>query len=117
MVLRLFTQTETALMHRLWLIIQCLHIPVLLLLWPHFNETVTIMTLLGQTGLSIQCKPYQMPQNVASDQGLHCLPLIQQFLYGSIGRQTELFKFFFTSMFRSYGVPIFRVFTVESVKP
>ena len=24
--------------------------------------------------------PDQMPQNVASDQGLHCLPFIQQFL-------------------------------------
>ena len=27
--------------------------------------------------------PDQMPQNVASDQSLHCLPLIQQFLHVS----------------------------------
>ena len=29
--------------------------------------------------------PDQMPQNVASDQGLHCLPLVQQILDTSKG--------------------------------
>ena len=30
-----------------------------------------------------------MPQNVASDQGLHCLPLIQQFLGTSAGSKID----------------------------
>ena len=34
-----------------------------------------------------------MPQNVASDQGLHCLPLIQQFLDISIVTRMDMFKF------------------------
>ena len=34
-----------------------------------------------------------MPLNVASGQGLHCLPLIQQFLYTSSKSETDLFKF------------------------
>ena len=37
--------------------------------------------------------PDQMLQNAASDQGLHCLPLIQQFLDKSIDSKMELFKF------------------------
>ena len=34
----------------------------------------------------------QMTQNVASDQGLHCLPLIQQFLALSSDSEMALFK-------------------------
>ena len=37
--------------------------------------------------------PDQMPQNAASDQGLHCLPLIQQFLHTSTDSKLDLFKF------------------------
>ena len=37
--------------------------------------------------------PDQMPQNVASDQGLHCLPLIQQFLDTSTDSKIDLFRF------------------------
>ena len=36
--------------------------------------------------------PDQMPQNVASDQGLHFLPLIQQFLDASVSSQMNLLK-------------------------
>ena len=34
-----------------------------------------------------------MPHNTASDQGLHCLQLIQQLLDTSTGSQMDLFKF------------------------
>ena len=37
--------------------------------------------------------PDQMPQIVASDQGLHCLPFIQQFLNTSAGSENDLLKF------------------------
>ena len=37
--------------------------------------------------------PDQMPHSVASDQGLHCLQLIQQFLDRSTGSKLDLFKF------------------------
>ena len=39
--------------------------------------------------------PDQMLQNAASDQRLHCLPLIQQFLHSSlsIDSKMDLFKF------------------------
>ena len=47
---------------------------------------------MGQTGLS-SVDPDQMPQNVASDQGLYCLPLIQQLLDTSTGSKNDLFKF------------------------
>ena len=36
--------------------------------------------------------PYQKLQNAASDQGLHCLPLIQQFIDKSISSKVDLFK-------------------------
>ena len=35
-----------------------------------------------------------MPQNVASHQGLHCLPLIQQYLDSTVGSKLCLFKFY-----------------------
>ena len=47
----------------------------------------------------------QTPQKVASDQCLHFLPLIQQFLY-------ILFKNLRESMLRRKGVPIFMISTV-----
>ena len=34
---------------------------------------------MGHKGLSNNADPDKMPQHVASDQGLHCLPLIHQF--------------------------------------
>ena len=34
----------------------------------------------------------QMPYSVASDQGLHLLPLVQQFLDPSTGSKIDLFK-------------------------
>ena len=37
--------------------------------------------------------PDEMPQNAASHQGLHCLPLIQQFLDTTSGSKLYLFKF------------------------
>ena len=36
--------------------------------------------------------PDHMPQNMASDQRLHCLPLIQQFLDTLTGSKIEFFK-------------------------
>ena len=54
--------------------------------------------------------PDQMPQTVQT-LGLHCLPLIQQFIDPSIGSQTDLFKFY------KYGMKLrcpnnFKVYTV-----
>ena len=37
--------------------------------------------------------PDEMPQNAVSHQGLHCLPLIQQFLDKTLGSELYLFKF------------------------
>ena len=37
--------------------------------------------------------PDQMPQNIASDQDLHCLLRIQQFLDSSAGSKMDSFKF------------------------
>ena len=37
--------------------------------------------------------PDETPQNAASHQGLHCLPLIQQVLYTTSGSKFYLFKF------------------------
>ena len=37
--------------------------------------------------------PYETPQNVASHQGLHCLPLIKQFLDITSGSKLYLFRF------------------------
>ena len=37
--------------------------------------------------------PDQMPHFAASDQGLHCMPLIQQFLDTSTSSKMDLFKF------------------------
>ena len=37
--------------------------------------------------------PDEMPQNVASHQGLHCLPLIQHFLDTTSGSKLYLLKF------------------------
>ena len=38
--------------------------------------------------------PGQMLQNAASDLGLNCLPLIQQFLDKSTASQIDLFEFY-----------------------
>ena len=46
-----------------------------------------------------------MPQNVASDQGLHCLPFCQQFLDTSAGIQIDLYKVY-DDMVKSRGVQI-----------
>ena len=37
--------------------------------------------------------PNETPQNAASNLGLHCLPLIQQFLHKILGSKLYLFKF------------------------
>ena len=37
--------------------------------------------------------PDEMPQNAASHQGLHCLPLIQQILDTTSGSKLYVFKF------------------------
>ena len=52
-----------------------------------------------------------MPQNVASDQGLHCLPLIQQVLARMTSSKMDI-QIFGEKKGRSYGVQIFRVNTV-----
>ena len=59
--------------------------------------------------------PYEMPQNVAPHQGLHCLTLIQQFLDTTLEVNCTCSKFRIT-MLRSWGVPILRVNTLtESI--
>ena len=45
-----------------------------------------------QAGANI-VDPDEMLQNVASHQGLHCLPIIQQFLDTTSGSKLYLFKF------------------------
>ena len=45
----------------------------------HLIKLPYSLYVFGKTGLNKQCSPDQAPQNAASDQGLHCLPLIQQF--------------------------------------
>ena len=58
--------------------------------------TLSIGTI--RPGLTVD--PDQMPQNVASDQGLHYLPVVQQFL-DTTGSEMELFKFYMIRMIRS----------------
>ena len=57
--------------------------------------------------------PDQMLRNAASDQGLHCLPLIQQFLHMStcIKWTVQILGQVW------YGVSIFRVNTIKSPYP
>ena len=52
----------------------------------------TVITLHIETNLSKQCRPDQMTPNMASDQGLHCLPLIQWFLVAWTGSQMDLYQ-------------------------
>ena len=52
--------------------------------------------------------PDEMPQNVASHQGLHCLPLIQKFIDTTSCRNCTCSKFR-TSIVRNWGVQILRV--------
>ena len=61
-----------------------------------------LLYVFGQTSLNKQCRPDEMPQNVASHQGLHCLPPIQQFLDTTLG--SKLYLNFRISMVRSWGV-------------
>ena len=46
------------------------------LIWTCTIFTVSIVTVLWQTGLSKQCRPRSDAENLASDQSLYCLPLI-----------------------------------------
>ena len=56
--------------------------------WCGFDLSKFLLYVLGQKGLSKQCAPDQTPQNAASDQGLHCLPLIQHFYTHSVVKWT-----------------------------
>ena len=56
--------------------------------------------------------PDQTPQNAASDLGLHCLPLIQQYFRNIIVEWILLDLR--ASMINSYGVPILKVNTVST---
>ena len=44
--------------------------------------------------MSKQCRPDEMPQNATSHLGLHCLPIIQQFLDTTMGSKLYLLKFY-----------------------
>ena len=46
-----------------------------------------------KSALANSVDPDQMPQNVASDLGLHCLPYIQQYFKPSTGGRMDYFKF------------------------
>ena len=47
----------------------------------HFDQTVLTLRFLDRQALANRVDPDQTPQNAASDQGLHCLPLNQQFYH------------------------------------
>ena len=54
-----------------------------------------LRVIMVNTGID-SLDPDQVPQNAASDQGLHCLPLIQQcmsILVISTGSKEDLYKF------------------------
>ena len=53
--------------------------------------TLSIWTKLDSPKQTVD--PDQMPLNAASDQGLRCLPLMQQFLDISISSKIELYNF------------------------
>ena len=53
----------------------------------------TLLYVFGQTGTRNSVDPDELPQNVASHQGLPCLPLIQLFLDTALGSKLYLFKF------------------------
>ena len=55
--------------------------------------------------------PDQTPQNAASDQGLHCFPLIQQFDTLQYIAKRACFNFR-TNMVSRLGVPILRIYTI-----
>ena len=48
--------------------------------WGSANEYHIYSMYLDRQAWANSVDPDEMPQNVASHQGLHCLPLIQQFL-------------------------------------
>ena len=54
------------------------------------NVTVFTTKLSVRRARANSVDPDQMPQNVASDQGLCCWPIIQQFGVTSTGRKTGL---------------------------
>ena len=58
--------------------------------------------------------PDEMLQNAASHQGLHCLPLIQQFLDTTSGSKCTCSNSR-TSMVQSWGVQILKVNTVKNM--
>ena len=45
----------------------------------NLNKLLYLLYLFGKTGLNKQCRPGSDAAEVASDQGPHCLLLIQQF--------------------------------------
>ena len=55
------------------------------------KDVITKHTILRQTGLSKQCRPRS--DAMASDQDLHCLPFIKQFLDTTAGSTMDVFKF------------------------
>ena len=51
--------------------------PALHCTWQFVGHVITLN--IGQTGLENSADPDQMPHYAASDQDLHCLPLIQHY--------------------------------------
>ena len=59
--------------------------------WVRFKHIAYLFYIFGQTTLEQKCRPRSDAQNAASDQGLHGLPLIQQF-YTFIGRKSTCWR-------------------------
>ena len=57
-----------------------------------FTDSIYIMYLDRQAWAN-SVDPYEMPQNVVSHQGLHCLPLVQHVLETTLNNKLYLFKF------------------------
>ena len=57
------------------------------------NKILYLPYVYRQTAWANGVDPDETPQNAASHQGLHCMPLIQQFLYTTSGSKVYLFKF------------------------
>ena len=61
--------------------------------WEKYGELLYVQLLYVDIARANSVDPDQMPQSAASDQGLHCLPLVQQFLDTSASSKTDFIKF------------------------
>ena len=61
--------------------------------WVDLIKLPYLLYVFGQTAWANSLDPDQTPQNAASDQGLHCLPLTQLFyIHSKVVRKMDLLK-------------------------